>query len=880
MEYMGLNEIREKFLNFFEGKAHYRMKSFPLVPQNDSSLLLINSGMAPLKPYFTGREQPPSKRVTTCQKCIRTIDIDRVGMTTRHGTFFEMLGNFSFGDYFKNEVIPWAWEFMTVEMKIPEKLLYVSVYEEDDEAFNIWHNKVGLPKEKITRLGKDDNFWEVGVGPCGPCSEIYYDRGEKLGCGKENCGVGCDCDRFVEIWNLVFTQFDKQEDGSYERLKNPNIDTGMGLERIAVVMQNETSLFDVDTVKAIRDEVCQKAGITYLKDAATDISIRIITDHIRSVTFMTADGVLPSNEGAGYVLRRLLRRAAMRAKLLGIDDIFLTELSKTVIDVSKEAYPELAEKRDYIYRVLSVEENRFNQTLDQGMELLKSKISELKENNKNELSGFDAFKLYDTFGFPLDLTKEILLSEGFTVDSDGFKAEMEKQKERAREAREESTYMGSEQTVYNTLGDIGGTLFTGYGELEAEGARVLAIIKGDKIISEAQQGDEVSLILDKTPFYAESGGQKGDVGKIITPSCEIEINDCIKVAGNRSAHIGKVVKGSIKANETVRAEVDLKTRIAAAGNHTATHLLQKALREVCGSHVEQAGSLVSSERLRFDFTHFAPLTEDEIERIEDIVNNKISDALPVTISETPIAEARKKGATALFGEKYGDIVRVVEIGDFSIELCGGTHLNNTYQARLFKILSENGISAGVRRIEAITGKAALSYYKEQDKLVKSLSKLTKSTPANIAGRIEGYIANIRSLSSEVEKLKAAASGGIVEDILQAAEEVSGIKVVVKYAGNMDMNSLRLLNDRVRDKFEGLVVLASDIDEKVNFLATASDAAVQAGAHCGNIVKAAAGICGGGGGGKPNTAQAGGKEKAKINDALKKVFEIAKEQLSK
>lgn len=880
MKYTGLNEIREKYLKFFEDKAHYRLKSFPLVPQNDSSLLLINSGMAPLKPYFTGREQPPSKRVTTCQKCIRTIDIDRVGMTTRHGTFFEMLGNFSFGDYFKEEVIPWAWEFMTVVMEIPEEKLFPSVYEEDDEAFDIWHKKVGLPKEKITRLGKDDNFWEVGIGPCGPCSEIYFDRGEKFGCGKESCGVGCDCDRFVEIWNLVFTQFDKQEDGSYEKLAHPNIDTGMGLERIAVVMQGETSLFDVDTVKAIRDEVCKASGVEYNKSAESDISIRIITDHIRAVTFMTADGVLPSNEGTGYVLRRLLRRAAMRGKLLGIDKIFLAELSKTVIEVSKEAYPELAEKQDYINRVLSVEENRFNQTLDQGMELLRSKISELKKNLQNEMSGVDGFKLYDTFGFPLELTKEILSSEGFSIDESGFSSEMKKQKARAREAREESTYMGSADTVYNSLDGVGETLFTGYGEYEVEDAKVLAVICGEKIAEKASVGDEVSVILDKTPLYAESGGQKGDRGQIKSNGCEIDIHDCIKVAGNRSAHIGKVVRGQIMKNDTVSVSVDIENRMASARNHTATHLLQKALREVCGSHVEQAGSLVSADRLRFDFTHFAPLTEEEIEKVEDMVNNKIFEALPVDINEMPIAEARNMGATALFGEKYSDIVRVVKMGDYSIELCGGTHLTNTYQARLFKIMSENGISAGVRRIEAITGAAAVDYYKEQEKKLKFIGKMLKASPANIVGRIEGFMSNIRSLTTEIEKLRNAASGNIVDEILKGVVEISGIKVIVKNVGNMDMNSLRVMNDRIRDKFDGIITLISDKDEKVNILATASDSAVSGGAHCGEIVRAAAAACGGGGGGKPNTAQAGGKDKAKVGDALKKSLETIESQLNK
>ncbi|MDR1690089.1 MAG: alanine--tRNA ligase [Clostridiales bacterium] len=878
MEYIGLNEIREKFLKFFEDKAHYRMKSFSLVPQNDNSLLLINSGMAPLKPYFTGREKPPSKRVATCQKCIRTIDIDRVGLTLRHGTFFEMLGNFSFGDYFKEEIIPWAWEFMTQVMKIPENLLYPSVYEKDDEAFDIWHKKVGLPKEKITRLGKDDNFWEVGLGPCGPSSEIYYDRGEKYGCGKETCGVGCDCDRFVEVWNLVFTQFDKKEDGSYERLKFPNIDTGMGLERIAMVMQNVDAIFDVDTVKAIRDEVCRYAGVTYGENPQTDISIRIITDHIRSVTFMTADGVLPSNEGTGYVLRRLLRRAAMRGKLLGINSLFLAELSKTAIDLSKEAYPELSEKRDYIYRAISVEETRFNQTLDQGMELLKSIKAELIKNSEKVMRGEDVFKLYDTFGFPVELTREILASDGISADEDGFAAEMKKQKQRARQAREESTYMGSDATVFNSLSGVAETKFVGYGELQVKDAKILAIICENEVVASVGAGQEVSVILDKTPLYAESGGQMGDRGKISGEGFEIEISDCVKVAGNRTAHIGKVTNGTAATGSGAAAYVDIPNRMATAANHTSTHLLQKALREVLGSHVEQSGSQVSANRLRFDFTHFAPLTDEEIEKVENIVTEKIFEALPVEVSEMPVDEARKMGATALFGEKYGDIVRVVKIGGFSTELCGGTHLTNTYQAKLFKILSESGISAGVRRIEAVTGENALLYYKNQDARVKTCGKLLKTTPENIAARIEALTGNIKSLTQEIEKLRSAASGNIAEDILKTAADVSGIKVIAANAGKMDMNGLRLLGDRLRDKFSGIIVLASENDAKANFTATASDEAAGRGAHCGEIVKAAAQTAGGSGGGRPNSAQAGGKDVSKIGEALQKTLEVIRGQL--
>jgi len=873
MQNIGLNELREAFLTFFTERGHYRLNSFPLIPQNDNSLLLINSGMAPLKPYFTGREVPPSKRMATCQKCIRTIDIDRVGTTARHGTFFEMLGNFSFGDYFKEEAIPWAWEFMTKVLNIPEERLFVTVYLEDDEAFDIWHKKVGLPEAKITRLGKDDNFWEVGVGPCGPCSEIYYDRGREYGCGDDACAPGCNCDRFMEVWNLVFTQFDRLDDGSYEKLSNPNIDTGMGLERIAMVMQNAESLFDIDTVKAIRERVCGLLNVSYGENAEADISIRIITDHIRSVTFMTADGVLPSNEGAGYVLRRLLRRAAMRGRLLKTNSAFLAETALTVIDISGKAYPELAEKKDYIYSVLSVEENRFSQTVEQGMELLKSVTARMKAENKTEMSADEAFKLYDTFGFPLELTVEILTADGLSVDTDGFKTEMQKQKQRAREAREDNTYSGSAATVYNTLTDVPETEFAGYDNLEIDNITVLAIIKNGKQAGTAEAGDDVSLILDKTVMYAESGGQKGDIGGISGSAFEIGITDCVKVAGGRHAHIGKVTNGCVKLGDTGRVYVDINNRKRTARNHTATHLLQKALREVCGKHIEQAGSQVSAERLRFDFTHFAPVTEDELERVENIVNEKIQNNLSVQIDEMPIDEARKSGAMALFGEKYGHLVRVVKVGDFSIELCGGTHIENTSDAKLFKIISETGISAGVRRIEAITGDTAIAYYRQRDGILTEVARLLKTTPANVPAKIESLQSDIRRLTHDTEKLKTAAAGNIVDEIINSAAPISGVKAVVRYAGNMDMNTLRQTSDRVRDRFGGVIVLTSDFDEKVNICATAPEDAVKRGVHCGMIVKAAAEICKGGGGGKPNFATAGGKDKTKIDEALKKAVEI-------
>lgn len=880
MNPIGLNEIREKFLLFFESKNHLRMKSFPLVPQNDKSLLLINSGMAPLKPYFTGQETPPSKRATTCQKCIRTGDIENVGITARHGTFFEMLGSFSFGDYFKEVSIPWAWEFLTKVMEIPEERLFASVFYEDDEAYDIWHTKMGLPKEKIFRMGKEDNFWEVGLGPCGPCSEIYYDRGEKYGCNNPNCTVGCDCDRYVEVWNLVFTQFNKNEDGSYSNLEHPNIDTGMGLERIACVMQDVSSIFDVDTIMAIRDKVCEIANVKYGENSKTDVSVRIITDHIRSVTFMTADGVLPSNEGRGYVLRRLLRRATRHAKLLGIEKMILTDVCNVVIETSKDAYPELLEKRDYIFKVLSVEEKRFFDTLNQGMEIIEELVKNIQQTPNKQMSGEEAFKLYDTYGFPIELLKEILELESIGLDEVAFNVEMEKQRERARSAREQSTFMGTEGTVYDELDTNLCSEFCGYNDLSVDNLNIVGLIIGSEIVSEVNKGDEVSIILNKTPFYAESGGQAGDEGVLKTETAEVVIKNCIKVTGNKIAHIGNVAKGSITLQDKVVAIVNQSTRMDTARNHTATHLLQKSLREVLGNHVEQAGSQVSKDRLRFDFTHFQGLTQEDLRKVEDIVNDKIMAAMEIEITEETQESARKKGAMALFGEKYGDKVRVINMGNYSIELCGGTHLKNTSEVGSFKIISENGVSAGVRRIEALTGKGALNFYRQQESLIQDISSALKVSSENITKRINQNIEQVKQLKLELEKSKSSSAKNVVEDILNTVVDIKGVKFISSVVKKMEINELRELGDKIKDKLQsGVIVLASKDSENVTIIVMATDDVVKKGIHAGNIIKECIALVDGRGGGKPNMAQAGGKNSSKIDVAIQKTKEIVELQIS-
>ncbi len=878
MQKLGVNEIREKFLSFFESKDHLRLQSFSVVPHNDNSLLLVNSGMAPMKAYFTGQETPPRKRVTTCQKCIRTGDIENVGKTARHGTFFEMLGDFSFGDYFKNEIIPWSWEFVTKVLEIPEDKLHVTVYLDDDESYDIWHNVVGLPEDRITRLGKEDNFWEHGLGPCGPCTEIYYDRGEEYGCDSPTCGVGCDCDRYMEFWNLVLTQFDRNEDGTYTPLAQKNVDTGMGLERMATIMQGVDSIFDVDTVQNIIKKVCEIANVEYGKSKKTDVSIRVITDHIRSVTVMTADGVLPSNEGRGYVLRRLLRRAARHGKLLGIKGEFLAELSKTVIANSGDAYPELIDKKDYILKILTIEENSFYKTIDKGMELLKADIAEMKKEGQTVMSGEKSFRLYDTYGFPIDLTKEILEEEGFGLDENAFAEEMKQQKQRARAARGESTFMGADENIYNQLDVNMETIFAGYDIKEVADANIIALVTNDAVAQNACVGDDVSVFLDKTPFYAESGGQVGDHGSIQTQTGIVEITDCIKVVGGKIAHIGVVKEGSIIVGDTACAKIDMALRMATSRNHSATHLLQKALRTVLGTHVEQAGSYVSAERLRFDFTHFTALTEQELKEVENIVNQKIFESLEINTCQKSIEDARQMGAMALFGEKYGDVVRVVTMGDFSIELCGGAHLTNTAQVGTFKIISENGIAAGVRRIEALTGTEALKYYQSQEEQIKQICKVVKANAENVVYRVEQIVSEQKESAKEIEKLKSKLAGGVVEEILSQKQQINDIAVICANIKDADANTLKTMGDQLKIKLgSGVVILASGKGDKVNLIAMATDDVIKKGIHAGNIVKAAAVCCGGGGGGRPNMAQAGGKDASKIEQALQKAKEVIQQQ---
>ena len=877
----GVNELRRKYLEFFESKGHLKMNSFSLVPQNDNSLLLINAGMAPLKPYFTGQEIPPRRRVTTCQKCIRTGDIDNVGKTARHLTFFEMLGNFSFGDYFKHEAINWSWEFLTKVIGMEEDRLYPSIYADDDEAFNIWTKEVGVPAERITRFYRDengdcDNFWEHGAGPCGPCSEIYYDRGIKYGCGKPDCKVGCDCDRFMEVWNNVFTQFESDGHHHYTELKQKNIDTGMGLERLAVVVQDVDSVFDIDTMKAIRDKICELAGVTYMTDEHKDVSIRLITDHIRSVTFMASDGIIPSNEGRGYVLRRLLRRAARHGRTLGIDGLFLAKLATTVIDSSKDGYPELDEKRELILKVLTTEEENFNKTIDQGLVILSDLESRLVKEGKTCLDGEDAFRLYDTYGFPIDLTNEILEEKGFTVDMDGFNNAMNKQKETARGARKETNYMGADATVYDKIDTRITSEFVGYDTLETE-SEITVLTTSEDITDTLAEGMEGTIIVNKTPFYATMGGQQGDTGIITCNGSVFEVIDTIRLKGGRVGHVGKVTAGSFNVGDKVTLTVDEKKRIDTAKNHSATHLLQEALRIVLGNHVEQAGSLVTPDRLRFDFTHFQPMTEEEIEKVEAIVNEQIAKSIDVETKVLAIEDAKKTGAKALFNEKYGDTVRVVCMGDFSKEFCGGTHVSNTGLINSFKIVSEAGVAAGVRRIEALTGNGVFAYYKDIEKKYNDICKAAKATPANVEEKIAHMQAEIKSLNSEIESLKNKAANEALGDVLNQAEEVNGVKFLAVKLNDVDMNELRNLSDDLKSKIgSGVVVLASAMgSDKVNLIVTATDDIVKAGVHAGNIIKSAAPCVGGGGGGRPNMAQAGGKNPA----GIEKAFETAKETLA-
>ena len=878
MQPYGVNELRKMFLEFFESKGHLAMKSFSLVPHNDKSLLLINSGMAPLKPYFTGQEIPPRKRVTTCQKCIRTGDIENVGKTARHGTFFEMLGNFSFGDYFKEEAIQWTWEFLTEVVGLDPDRLYPSVYLDDDEAFEIWNKKIGIPAERIFKFGKEDNFWEHGSGPCGPCSEVYYDRGERYGCGKPDCTVGCDCDRYMEIWNDVFTQFDNDGEGHYSELEQKNIDTGMGLERLASVVQDVDSIFDVDTIKALRDHVCRLAEKEYGKEYKDDVSIRVITDHIRSVTFMISDGIMPSNEGRGYVLRRLLRRACRHGRLLGIHKGFLPELAETVIEGSKDGYPELEEKREFILKVITKEEEQFNKTIDQGLGILSDMIAEMEAKNEKTLNGEDAFRLYDTYGFPLDLTKEILEEKELGVDEDGFHACMEVQRKKAREAREVTNYMGADVTVYESIDPGVTSTFVGYENLTYESG-VTVLTTEDEIVDALSEGQKGTVFVDETPFYATSGGQEADTGYIRTGEGEFKVEDTVKLLGGKIGHIGVMTKGMIKTGDKVSLEVDAKKRALSARNHSATHLLQKALRTVLGTHVEQAGSSVNEDRLRFDFTHFSAMTAEELKKVEDMVNEQISKGLEVVVKNMPIEEAKRTGAQALFGEKYGDIVRVVNMSDFSIEFCGGTHVKNTSEIMAFKIISESGVAAGVRRIEALTSDGLMKHYAQIEENLKNAAQLLKATPENLADKITHMIAENKSLHSEVEGLKNKMAQEAAGDVMDHVTEVKGVKLLAAQLDGIDMNGLRDLGDQFKAKLgEGVVVLASGNDGKVSLMATVTDGAMKQGAHAGNLVKAIAGCVGGGGGGRPNMAQAGGKNPAGIPDALAKAAEVLESQI--
>ena len=880
MKPYGVNELRRMFLEFFESKEHLKMKSFSLVPHNDNSLLLINSGMAPLKPYFTGQEIPPRKRVTTCQKCIRTGDLENVGKTARHGTFFEMLGNFSFGDYFKKEAIAWCWEFLTEVVGLDEDRLYPSVYLEDDEAFEIWNKDIGIAPERIYRFGKGDNFWEHGSGPCGPCSEVYYDRGEEYGCGKPDCTVGCDCDRYMEIWNNVFTQFDNDGKGNYTELIQKNIDTGMGLERLASVVQDVDSIFDVDTVLALRTRVCEIAGVEYKKDYDTDVSIRIITDHIRSATFMISDGIMPSNEGRGYVLRRIIRRAARQGRKLGIQGTFLSDLSNTVIEGSKDGYPELEEKKDFIFNVLTQEENKFNKTIDQGLIILAEMERELEKSGAGQLSGDNTFRLYDTYGFPIDLTKEILEEKGFTVDEEGFQAAMKKQKEKARNARKATNYMGADVTVYESIDPGITSEFVGYDKLEHT-SKITVLTTETELVEALTDGETGTIIVPETPFYATMGGQAGDTGVIRGEEGEFVVEDTVKLLGGKYGHIGRMVRGMFKVGDSVTLSVDESRRTATCKNHSATHLLQKALRDVLGSHVEQAGSYNDGERLRFDFSHFSAMTPEELDNVEKIVNEKIAENLPVITEIMTVEEAKKTGAMALFGEKYGEKVRVVEMGDFSKEFCGGTHVKNTGVIASFKILSESGVAAGVRRIEALTGSGVTAYYQELEKKLEEAAKILKTTPADLTNRCEHLMAEIKALQSENESLKSKMAKDALGDVMDQVEDVGGVKLLATKLSGVDMSGLRELGDQLKEKLgEGVVVLISENEGKVSLVAMATDGAMAKGAHAGNLIKGIAGLVGGGGGGRPNMAQAGGKNPAGIDDAIAKAAEILTLQLQK
>ena len=892
MQKYGVNELRQMFLDFMESKGHLVMKSFSLVPQGDKSLLLINAGMAPLKPYFTGAEIPPRKRVATCQKCIRTGDIENVGKTARHGTFFEMLGNFSFGDYFKREALNWSWEFLTKTVGLDPDRLYPSVYLDDDEAFDIWNKEIGIPAERIFRFGKEDNFWEHGAGPCGPCSEIYYDRGEKYGCGKPTCTVGCDCDRYMEVWNDVFTQFENDGEGHYTELKQKNIDTGMGLERLAVVVQDVDSIFDVDTICSLRNKVCEVADKVYGAEYEADVSIRLITDHIRSATFLISDGVMPTNEGRGYVLRRLIRRAARHGRLLGIEGGFLPVLAEEVIAGSKDGYPELMERRDFILNVLKKEEEQFDKTIDQGLRILGDLEEELKQAGRKELAGEDAFRLYDTYGFPLDLTEEILSEKGYTIDKDGFARCMEAQRTKARGARAKTNYSGADATVYDRIPVELTTEFVGYDRMSD--ISVITAMTSHELVTRQEkdepetrddltdslmEGQEGTIIVEKSPFYATMGGQEGDVGTIESPNGVFAVETTISLRGGREGHVGHMVSGMLAKGDKVTLKVNEASRKDTCKNHSATHLLQKALKTVLGSHVEQKGSLVTPERLRFDFAHFEAMTPEELRKVEELVNQEIQAGLEVRTDVMDLEEAKSTGAMALFDDKYADKVRVVSMGDFSKELCGGTHVANTANIALFKIVSESGISAGVRRIEALTGSHVMDYYHKEEGILARAAKALKASPDELEEKISHLQAELKAVMSENESLKSKLAANALGDAASQVVEVKGVKLLAASVADVDMNGLRDLGDQQKAKLgEGVVVLAGVKDGKVSLLAMATEEAVKKGAHAGNLIKAIARIVGGGGGGKPSMAQAGGKNPDKVPEAVAAAAHVLEEQV--
>ena len=879
MQWTGLNELREKYLSFFEGKGHLRLDSFPLVPKDDPSLLLINSGMAPMKKWFLAQEEPPRHRVTTCQKCIRTPDIERVGITARHGTFFEMLGNFSFQDYFKEEVIPWAWEFLTSDewMAIPKDKLHISVYEEDDEAYDIWTKKVGVAPDHMVRLGKEDNFWEHGSGPCGPCSEIYFDRGPEYGCGKPTCGVGCDCDRYMEIWNLVFSQFDADGKGHYERLARPNIDTGMGLERLACVCQNVDSLFDVDTVMNITNKVSELTGAHYGESYKRDVSLRVITDHIRSATFMICDGILPSNEGRGYVLRRLLRRAARHGKLLGVNEPFLYQVVDTVVHENECQYPDLREKQSYITKVIRTEEENFARTIDGGMRIYGEMLAAHKEKGETVFSGSDAFKLYDTFGFPIDLTVEMADEEGMTVDETAFQTLMTEQKERAREARKAMGDLGWAGVEFGK--DMPATVFAGYEYDRLDDANVLAIVTDGQLVEEIVSGMDAIVVLDQTPFYAEMGGQVADHGVITADGVEFVVTDVQKNKGGKYMHYGKLLRGALHVGDNVSPTIDTERRSAVRRAHTATHLLDAALKKVLGDHVHQAGSLVEPDRLRFDFTHFEAITPEQLLEVEDLVNDAVLDGLSVVTEELPLAEAKARGAVATFGEKYGETVRVVTMGDFSMELCGGTHLDNTAKTGMFRIKSESSVASGVRRIEATTGKVSLEETRHGRTTLLKAAQFFKTAPGSILERMEQQANEMKELRQAVEKFKAEASLGEAKQVMASAKAVGGLHIITGTRQGLDANALRTMGDFLRDKDPAVVaVLASITGEKVSFLAVCGKEAVAKGIKAGELVKAVSAVCGGKGGGKPDSAMGGGTDLLKVDDALATVDDFVSSKL--